>query len=292
MRRHLIIPVLCLSFLCAAHPLWSDLLPDTLGDWKLTERKTYPGQTLYDYINGGADVYYEYGFSTVDVGYYSKSEREILVEVYTMSSPQAAAGIYSFFRRYDAPSLPEPYTGKLYDFHVECLNGSQYIKLINYDSLGVDERLALLKDLTPKPTQDLNSLRFDALPEKRLQGSEVYFNGFLALKNFAGLGRKNFFGTGERAAAYGCLIEIDGKQFKWVTICGDSLQIAQDSERFLAFQRRNDYTIEDHSEYRLLADQLTGNYVGIIQRGNCLHFVFGFRDEEKEKIINLITSQK
>lgn len=292
MRRYLIIMTFCASFLCAAHPLWSDLLPDTLGSWELTETKTYPGQTLYDYIDGGADVYYEYGFSTVNVGYYSKSEREILVEVYSMSSPQAAAGIYSFFRRYTAPSLPEPYTGKLYDFHLECLNGSQYIKLINYDSLSIEERFDLLKDLVPKPKQALDSLHFDVLPEKRLHGSEISFNGFLALKNFAALGRKNFFGVGERATAYGCLIEIDGKQFKWVTVSGDSLQIAQDSERFLTLQRRNDYTIEDHSEYRLLEDQLTGNYVGIIQRGNRLHFAFGSRDEEKEKIIDLITSQK
>ena len=292
MRRNQLLAIIVSSSVLTLSQLWAESLPKSLGDWTLTERRAYPAQALYDYINGGAEVYYEYGFSTVDVGYYSQGEREILVEVYTMSGPQAAMGIYSFFRNHTAPSLPEPYTGKLYDFHLECLNGREFIKLIHYDSVGVDERFFLLHELIPKPKQLTNPIHFDILPAKRLPGSEIYFNGPISLRNFASLGRKNHFGVGDRARAYGCLTELHGKQYKWVTVVGDSLRLREDSQRFLAFQRRNDYDIKDESGCTILEDQLTDNNIGMIHRGNRLHFVFGFGEGERKKILDFITSQE
>lgn len=291
MCRNAFIPAFLAACFLVVHPLWAQSLPETLVDWVLAERKTYAGQALYDYINGGADVYYEYGFSKVDVGYYQKNEQEIVVELYTMSNPQAALGINSFFRNHAAPPLPKPYTGKLYDFHLECLNGSTYMKLIAYDSLSVDERFSLLKELVPQPKQGLNPLPVDMLPHQRLVDSEIYFNGPISLRNFASLGRKNFFGVGDVATAYGCRIEIEGKEYKWVTVAGDSLQLGQDCERFLTYQRKNNYEIKNFPKYTLLEDQLTGNAMGLMKRGDRILFVLGLGDEEQEKILDFLTSQ-
>jgi hypothetical protein len=292
MFKNIMKVVFCASCCFAVHPLLAQSLPETLGDWTLTETKIYAGPALYDYINGGAEMYFEYGFSTVEVGYYYKNELEILAEVYTMSSPQAAMGIYSFFRNHTAPPLPKPYTGALYDFHLECLNGTQYIKIINYDSLRVDERVALLEELVPKPRHVSQWLPSNIFPKNRISDSEVFFNGPISLRNFAPLGRINFFGVGEKTTAHGCLIELDGKQYKWVVVEGDPAKLSEDLERFFAFQKRNDYEIQDQSRCTLLKDQLTGNHMVLIHRGNRIHFLFGFRDEEKEKIIDYIKSNE
>ncbi|MFQ6091298.1 MAG: DUF6599 family protein [bacterium] len=272
----------------ATGPVPAKTLPEQMAGWTLTETKIYPGQSLYDYIDGGAEVYFEYGFSTVELGYYRKGEREILVEVYRMSSPQAAAGVYSFFRNYAASSLPKPYTGKLYEFYLECLNGSEYIKLVNYDSLSAGEQFALLRNLVPKPAPAPKLDLFDLLPEERLPDSEVHFNGPIALKNFCPLGRQNHFGVGERARASGCLIEIDGEQYRWVTLSGDSAQLAQDRERFLTFQGKNDYAVRRQPGYDLLEDQLSGKRAVMINRGDRIHFVFGIGKEAKMKVFDFI----
>ena len=200
-----------------------------------------------------------------------------------MSSLPAATGIYSFFRNYAAASLPEPYTGKFYEFYLECLNGNEYIKLVNYDSLSSNQRLSLLKELLPKPIpakkEDLSTL----LPEKRVPESEVLFNGPIALKNFCPLGRRNFFGVGKKARAYGCLVERDGRHCKWVTLTGDSAQFAQARERFLAFQQKNEYIVRKREGYDFLEDQLSGKHMVMVNADDRIYLIFEI-DSEKEAI--------
>lgn len=279
-RNHFIFVLL--STVCfTVSSVCGDSLPERLAGWKLTEAKTYSGQALYDYINGGAEVYMEYGFSKVEVGYYGKGEQELLIEVYRMSSPKAALGIYSFFRDHAASSLPKPYQGKMYQFHLECLNGNEYVKLINYDSLGTDEQLNLLRDFLPQPFPSEKVDYSKLLPKQRIPESEVLFNGPLALKNFCPLGRKNFFGVGKRTKAYGCLIKVDGKKYKWLTLVSDSTQLANDRERYLAFQKRNDYTVESRPRYDFLEDQLSGNNIMMAHRDDRIMWIFGIQSEER-----------
>lgn len=262
-------------------PLRAEPLPERLADWTRTEEKTYSGQTLYDYINGGADLYLEYGFVRVDVGYYNKGEQEILIEIYTMSSPLAATGVYTHFRNFAATDLPEPYSGKVYDSYLECLNGAQYVRVVQYDSIGVSERLRIFKDLIPQPAQFKKPDYTKLFPPSWIPGSEVMFNGPIALKNFCPLGRKSFFGVGKRAKAWGSLIEHGEKTYKWVTLIADSSQLSQDMERFLAFQRKNDYVIRSESNYVFLEDQLSGVNIAILHKGDRIYFLFGIESSGK-----------
>ena len=57
----------------------------------------YVGDDLYVFINGGAEIYHEYGFNKVVYNEYKdKNENSINVEIYEMKSPESAFGIYSF----------------------------------------------------------------------------------------------------------------------------------------------------------------------------------------------------
>jgi len=62
---------------------------------EVKRERVFAGDELCGYINGGADLYYEYGFQelvTRDIVY--KGE-EFTVDVFTMDSPLTAFGIYS-----------------------------------------------------------------------------------------------------------------------------------------------------------------------------------------------------
>ena len=62
------------------------------------ELMRYGADNLYDFINGGAEVYVEYGFAQVITQEYVKGDDSIIFTIYEMGSPEAAFGIFSYNR--------------------------------------------------------------------------------------------------------------------------------------------------------------------------------------------------
>ena len=56
--------------------------------------RRFVSSNLYGHIDGGAELFLEYGFTELLVQKYACGDREIDVEAYRMSSPAAAVGIY------------------------------------------------------------------------------------------------------------------------------------------------------------------------------------------------------
>src|SRR5512143_1516884 len=68
------------------------------------ESENYAGGSLYTYMDGGADLYLEYGFSGLSVRRYARGKDRYLVELYEMKAPEAAFGVYSYNRRLGSES--------------------------------------------------------------------------------------------------------------------------------------------------------------------------------------------
>jgi hypothetical protein len=67
----------------------------------------YEGMDLYELINGGAEVYHEYGFRRVLAQEYGdQDQRFISLEIYEMENTAAAFGIYSFKTGPKGQSIP------------------------------------------------------------------------------------------------------------------------------------------------------------------------------------------
>jgi hypothetical protein len=58
----------------------------------------YEADDLYDFINGGAEVYLEYGFVQVISQEYAQAEDSIICTIYEMKAPMAAFGVFSYNR--------------------------------------------------------------------------------------------------------------------------------------------------------------------------------------------------
>ncbi len=65
----------------------------------------YVGPQLFDYMNGGADLYYEYGFEQALVQRYKTPQGGITAEIYQMPSAADAYGIFSTDRTGDHPAI-------------------------------------------------------------------------------------------------------------------------------------------------------------------------------------------
>ena len=87
----------------------ADFLPDDMHGWKKSGAdRTYDRETIFDYIDGGGEVYLTYGFRKVIVRSYTRSEEpEILAEIFDMGSSFDAFGMLSFEREGDHVDVGE-----------------------------------------------------------------------------------------------------------------------------------------------------------------------------------------
>lgn len=73
------------------------LLPNTIGDWKVSEKdQMFNPENLYEYINGGAELYLSYGFQKVIKRTYTKGgQPDIVVDLFDMGTSRNAFGVFS-----------------------------------------------------------------------------------------------------------------------------------------------------------------------------------------------------
>ena len=77
-----------------------DFIPESLGGWSKTESdQFYNRENLYDYIDGGAELYLSYGFrSLINRTYTKAGQPDIILDIFDMGSSQNAFGVFSHSR--------------------------------------------------------------------------------------------------------------------------------------------------------------------------------------------------
>lgn len=75
-------------------------LPEKVGEWRLEGgEELYSPETLFDYMDGAAELYLAYNFRLMKTARYSKGDGpRIVLELYEMASSEDAFGIFSFER--------------------------------------------------------------------------------------------------------------------------------------------------------------------------------------------------
>ncbi len=81
----------------SASSMNDDLLPGQLGRWTLSSDTIYTPENLYEYINGGAELYISYGFRKVlSKTYSADNQPDIIVDIFDMNSSKDAYGVFMF----------------------------------------------------------------------------------------------------------------------------------------------------------------------------------------------------
>jgi len=176
------------------------LLPDEVGAWsRHGAALSYTGDDLFTYINGGAEIYQEFGFEEVAVqDYRTEQAGTISLEVYRMTGPESAYGIFTFKRSADGSALDYPGAeAQLKDYYLNLWKGSYLVTLTGFDE--EDATIQGLRDLARALAFRITETGkapglVGLLPEKdRLLGSVRYFNGPLALFNSHSFARDDVF---------------------------------------------------------------------------------------------------
>lgn len=152
------------------------------------ELQGYEGEDLYTYINGGAEIYQEYGFRRVVVqDYGNASGRSISFEIFEMEDPAAAFGMFTFKRSGRGRRLDLGGGGELESYYLNFWKGRFLATLTGFDeSAGTVEGLVALAGAVDAKIEEVGRAPelVDVLPsEDLLAGSVKYLRGLLGLNN-------------------------------------------------------------------------------------------------------------
>lgn len=111
-------------------------LPREIGDWRAVEEDaSYDRATLYDYMNGGAEVYLSFDYRHVCVRrFLGPDDGEISLDIYDMGSSAEAFGVFSV-----SIEDPEAGIGQGSEFGAGLLKfwkGNYFVSIVN---MGIDE---------------------------------------------------------------------------------------------------------------------------------------------------------
>jgi hypothetical protein len=97
---------------------------------EITRERTFVGTALYGFMNGGSDLFYEYGFDQLVAREVNYKGEEFIVENYRMKSTEDAFGIYSLhtFRCLRVDSLDRFECQSQYQ--LQAARGDQYISIV------------------------------------------------------------------------------------------------------------------------------------------------------------------
>jgi len=127
---------LYLTIISRITPLISSdlLLPDQIdGKWIVEEPvKLFVGEELFRHINGGAELFLEFGFEDLTVCKYNNKETSFDLEIYKMKNPTSALGIYLSKTGQETPlrEIPVRNTANLYQ--IVITSGRYFIMVNNF----------------------------------------------------------------------------------------------------------------------------------------------------------------
>lgn len=229
---------------------------EDVSGWKqAVEPEIFEGEDLFFYINGGAELYYEYGFKQViTCEYTDASSNGIIVDIYEMEDAQSAYGVYTLTRGSGAEVVRIGQEGDLSGYYLLFWKGPFFSTVTGLDS-GEDVKngiLAFAKSIDQKITilgQPPDLLQH--LVHKDKQPSSVtYIQGPLGLMNAYAFHADDIFGVTEgiigNFEGYSVFIlkySDPAESQKWYT---NALALLKEDETFTGFaSEEQSFSLQD-----------------------------------------------
>lgn len=185
MNRFLFNFLLFFPILAAAQP--SDFLSvqkAATENYKVETADYYDGKGLWGYMDGGADLYLEYGFEGLLVQEITYKEVPVKCEIYKMKDALSAFGIFSV-QRHNCKQIPGFKTMHCCNnYQVQIVQGEYYISIIN--QTGTKAAQDVSAELAEKFASQISAkeITFPKHPYFAGKSSKlIYIKGEISLSN-------------------------------------------------------------------------------------------------------------
>jgi hypothetical protein len=177
-----------------------------------SEITDYREAGLYEFLNGGAELYFDYGIvAAASAEYKTGPELGIEMSIYDMGTPEGAFGIYSTFRYAGADFVAIGGEGMKTEASLDFWKGRYYCKLLSFDTdpraqtAIMDLGTALADKIAGG--SDLPAIVKLLPSEGKVEGTEKYLRGQLGLNNIHYVDSENVLGLGD--ATEGAVAEYE-----------------------------------------------------------------------------------
>lgn len=194
---------------------------------EVEQSRTFNRSSLYGYIDGGAELYLEFGFDTLVAAELAYDGRELKVEIYRMKDAEAAFGIFSVsrFRCNGGEKLTDYICRSAYQ--LQFCKGPFYVSIIN--DTGSDEDQHVSGEIARNIINTISDDDFNPgaffpfrIDEETMK-SAVLVRGPLGLYN----GVPSLYQDLEKASEYSAMMIIkDGKTLASIRFNNDSSAVA------------------------------------------------------------------
>ncbi len=158
--------------------------------WKMESRETYSSENLYGYIDGGAELFLEFGFKELRIVRLTRGETQLSVEIYRMTGLLPALGIYLSKCAPETPMVGVIPRNSGDHYQLAMVRGCWFIFINNFD--GNKTHLSLMVQLANKLAEqipDKSPIWPSSFPPKGLvNGSVRLARGPVALQSVYTLG--------------------------------------------------------------------------------------------------------
>ena len=241
--------ILCLFFVYSMlgliHPFgalssdWkTSVFPEVKGWRQSGEVQTYIPETLFEYINGAADLYLAYDFQALKAAEYQNDKKaSVTVDIYQHGTPIHAFGIYSEERLPSATFMDVGVEGYIEKNIFNFLTGSYYVKISSYNTGAQDQEILLTfakkiaENLGEKGT--LPEILTAFPPEEKVKHSEKFIS-------------KKFLGYSFLHSAFTADYDLSGRTFKLFVIQGEDQKECKDMiQKYLEQTPKVDKSVEE-----------------------------------------------
>jgi len=279
----------------------TSLLPDSVEGWsKYGTAEIYNRKNLFDYLDGGAEVYLAYDFQQLVVQRYhplsrdSSGEKSITVEIWRMNSSTDAFGLFSLDREGEEVKIGQrgAYLRGLLRFYKDGF----FVRILGMESELKPIILKLGEEIGKKIkyTGRVPRLVQRIPPDSLIRESVRFFHKQIILNNLYFLSDHNLLNLGEKTDCVLADFKLGGESLKLLLIqYPDTTRSRVAKEKFKKAYLKNGSFVKERifktKEKKLVGMDAKGDYLVLILGGKdernilwLLNSVRGFLDSGGE----------
>lgn len=269
----------------------ASILPDPgeLGLWRQVDSvRLFAGEDLFTFIDGGADIYFEYGFQQVISAEYQNSNRiSIKLEIYEMKDTAAAYGIYSMNEGTQGKTVRVGNEGVLNEYYCVFWK-DKYLTFISSDDTTGETLEGILTVAESVDGKIQNKGKRPGLttllPQQGLIGCR-YVRGLIGLSSIYDFDTKNIFNVREGVAG----IYNDHTVFIFKYNSENDAKMRYDSAREVLKRSTKMTNFKDEVKRYSLTDR-KGSHLCITHAGNLVVTVIAAGESDIEALCEGVVS--
>jgi len=265
----------------------SKVLPENIDGWKTLTDRTYNNETLYNYIDGGAELFLSFGFTKVFNKIYSRDNQpDLMIDIFYMNTSYDAFGVFSF----SSVKIVNNFGQQSQESHGAIIfwKNNFYVSIISNteteESKKTIIRIAKLLDESIAETGPLPEI-IEYLPAELLDKESIrYFRHYVWLNSHYFLSNENILNIDQNTQAVLSLYnEKNNKQVLLVIKYSNVREAAEAKEKFIKkydLKLKNNHVLKD-GKNKWTGIELVNNF-----------FIGVFNSASKESVNKLLSSTK